>query len=150
MKRKPDMKRKPSGPVMRRKLSGSELGSLLTGVSALLTAIIGAAWFFSRPVPVEQTPLVGGDPRAMQHVPPQEHAPDESRIAVHEPIGCKRVESIAALGWIEDSKTRFCQKGGWAGVTNFPGGAYRSAAGGFCYEGNEKACLALMLQRLSG
>jgi hypothetical protein len=136
--------------------SWSELGVALTGVAALLTALVGAAWFFAGTGSTEHTPMAIRDVQAGQDLSAQGQAPvDGSRLA-YVPAPCKRVESIAALGWIEDSKTHFCQKAGWAGVTNFPGGTYRSAGGGFCWdfaekvEGAEKACLAHVLQRLIG
>ena len=76
-----------------------------------------------------------------------EASPQAPTVAAAE---CKRVESIAVLGWNEGHKNNFCRDRGWQGVTNFPGGVYRSNGGGFCFEGDEAACLSLALARIKG
>jgi len=57
--------------------------------------------------------------------------------------GCTKVRSIKELGWRKGHKTKFCIARGYQGVTNFPNGSYRSNGGGFCFTGDQQACLEI-------
>jgi hypothetical protein len=56
--------------------------------------------------------------------------------------GCIRVQNMHTLGFGGGNKTSFCQSKGYDGPTNFPGTKYYDNGGGWCYSGNEAACLA--------
>lgn len=58
---------------------------------------------------------------------------------VQAPPTCQTIKSIRSLGWRSGHKTKFCMRQGFDGVHN-PYGDY--GAGGFCFKGDSKACIA--------
>jgi hypothetical protein len=57
---------------------------------------------------------------------------------------CEKVRPLRDLGYGSGHKTKFCKRKGYAGVTNFPNSDYRDYGGGFCYTGEQQACLREM------
>lgn len=95
----------------------------------------------ARPPAAESAPAepTGEASPASEHQQPE----PEAMAADLPPSACKRISPLRSLGYTGGHKTNFCRDRGYDGMTNFPDSDYKDHGGGFCYSGNDKACLVV-------